>query len=262
MVHKIGEAKLQHLLMDSFIDDALSVSNFTVADWLEQRYHMLKTTLRRPHLAHVAKNCFGSNPLNWLLQRVPHNLLDESDVTTAVAHCVSLDNFRGAVLLLNNFHFHDSPDVRTMWDAVLCSLPRADIYSAQQLAVGRFTPSQVAESLTTRFVTVHSSKTAKWLIGEYNLTAQQLKANNNSLLFQLIRGSKTSCADWFIRNFAVTLPEVLLMFEKQSSSHIDFPSRETQISEMRLSTWKMLLQRFPGITAETVRQHCMRVPRR
>ncbi|KAH3723182.1 hypothetical protein Pelo_18116 [Pelomyxa schiedti] len=183
---------------------------------------------------------------------------NESDVTTAVAHCVSLDNFRGAVLLLNNFHLHDSPDVRTMWEAVLRSLPRADISSAQQLAVGRFTPPQVAESLTTRFVTVHSSKTAKWLIGKYNLTAQQLKANNNSLLFQLIRGSKTSCADWFIRNFAVTLPEVLLMFEKQSSSHIDFPSRETQITEMRLSTWKMLLQRFPGITAETVRQHCMR----
>ncbi|KAH3722736.1 hypothetical protein Pelo_18559 [Pelomyxa schiedti] len=60
------------------------------------------------------------------------------------------------------------------------------------------------------------------------------------------------------QNFTVTLPEVLLMFEKQSSSHIDFPSCETQISEMRLSTWKMLLQRFPGITAETVRQHCMR----
>ncbi|KAH3698882.1 hypothetical protein Pelo_19724 [Pelomyxa schiedti] len=77
MVHKIGEAKLPHSLMDSLIDDALSVSNFAVADWLEQRYHMLKTTLRRPHLAHVAKNCFGSHPLNWLLQRVPHNLLDD-----------------------------------------------------------------------------------------------------------------------------------------------------------------------------------------
>ncbi|KAH3758636.1 hypothetical protein Pelo_9547 [Pelomyxa schiedti] len=56
----------------------------------------------------------------------------------------------------------------------------------------------------------------------------------------LIASNKTSCAEWFIHTFHVTLNEVVAMAQKRRMGR-----------RINVSMWRMLLHVFPGMTGTT-----------
>ncbi|KAH3767198.1 hypothetical protein Pelo_907 [Pelomyxa schiedti] len=91
------------------------------------------------------------------------------------------------------------------------------------------------------------NKVTKWFIVHYALESEQVKANNNWVLFKLIAMGKNHCAEWTMKNFAVTCPEVVTMMNKWG---VTCPHLSAD-----LRTWQLLLRNFPSLTPDVVRDH-------
>ncbi|KAH3714066.1 hypothetical protein Pelo_19426 [Pelomyxa schiedti] len=93
-----------------------------------------------------------------------------------------------------------------------------------------------------------SSKIVKWFIVHYTLENEQVKANDNLVLFRLISNHHSHCADWLIHRFGVTFTEVVTMMNRWKRS-CSFTGD--------LRTWQLLLRNFPSLTPDVVRDHLM-----
>ncbi|KAH3732370.1 hypothetical protein Pelo_16795 [Pelomyxa schiedti] len=239
-------------VLERSIENSLCMGNIVVANWLEATYHQPDCTAcdykgMYPKLEVVANFSHGCGSLKWVLEHVPVEHIDKHQVIQSVKACLRHFNFSGATFLLERFHIlSDSITATRMWDIVLASALGADLNSAKQMvSLGEFSQSQVADSLSELFNEVRSSKVAKWLIEHYHLTADQVKANENELLFKLLSCSKTSCARWLITKFHITLTELCES------------NKTNNLGGIKFSTWKMLLKQFPDITADSVRAKFM-----
>ncbi|KAH3714272.1 hypothetical protein Pelo_19220 [Pelomyxa schiedti] len=69
------------------------------------------------------------------------------------------------------------------------------------------------------------------------------KANHSVVLYGLLVSNKKGCAEWLIDSFGICLDDVLSMFKKWGRSG----SRQA----LSLSTWRMILNKFPELDCET-----------
>ncbi|KAH3763808.1 hypothetical protein Pelo_4327 [Pelomyxa schiedti] len=243
--HPKNAKNLPPAVMRQSIKMALYRGNLAVADWLETTGHCRVT---KSLLDDELTRYWRTEVFHWFLERVPN--IKEHLVAKAVNYCLlnASPNIGGALILLKTCNLDHHRNL-AMWRTVVEALPSVDLSSAQQLsALGHFTREQVARSFATS-KSVLSAKVVKWAIESFHLEARQVKANNNSLLFALIVRSKTSCAEYFVRKFNVTLKELLDMFTKRSLGGLS----------VSLTMWRMLLRQFPGITAEIVKENLMSV---
>ncbi|KAH3765090.1 hypothetical protein Pelo_3037 [Pelomyxa schiedti] len=91
------------------------------------------------------------------------------------------------------------------------------------------------------------SDTIRWLVENFNLAPGHIKANTNFLLFRLLMENKKGCAEWLIDSFKISLKEVLTIFARYG--------RQTTITgnkELHISTWRMLLNKFPQLECDSV----------
>ncbi|KAH3742809.1 hypothetical protein Pelo_15794 [Pelomyxa schiedti] len=247
------------------IESALEYTNFAVADWLEATYHLTKRPTEREEgparcmkqlvlhdVARLKLQPLRDSPaaLKWFLRHVPVGSIERDEAIQAVQRCLKLREVKKALFLLETFHLPRGTQTQRMWNKVLKSIPGTDFSTAPQLAkLGNFTESDMAQILPEALYfhdlkwSVHSSKVLKWLIESYNVTAEQVKANENVMLSTLITKSKTGAAEWLIKKFHITLPEVLGMHKPEYISE-----------SARLSTWRMLLRVYPEMTADNVRE--------
>ncbi|KAH3744985.1 hypothetical protein Pelo_13618 [Pelomyxa schiedti] len=117
------------------------------------------------------------------------------------------------------------------------------------LSHANFSSEVVAKGLSTSSG-VCSGKVVKWLIRNFQLDSQHIKANRNHLLAMLLLWGKVKCAEWLIHKFNVTLDEI-----PQAARQI---TRDPQ-RDFPLRAWKMLLHVFPKITAAFVKKHLMKL---
>ncbi|KAH3761072.1 hypothetical protein Pelo_7078 [Pelomyxa schiedti] len=214
-------------LLDSSLDEALCLGNVNVADWLEEKYHLIERLTQRScgGIKLTSATYCGCDSLQWLFQHVSTETFGLADVRQAVW-----------------FHIPHDTDSEEMWKHVLLAIPNADIYSAQQLAsIGQFSQSQMAYSITYPTSGVRSSKVVKWVIQNYDITGNQVREYENHLLAHLITKSKTNCCQWLIHRFNITLAEIIELMPK---------SRKLSMlcCHTKVSLWIMLLDTFPEIT--------------
>ncbi|KAH3762711.1 hypothetical protein Pelo_5442 [Pelomyxa schiedti] len=206
---------------------ALLAENLAIADFLDETFHVEANKGPKRLLNCVEAN-YSCEALNWFLQHVPTESVEEEDVMQAIELAIKEGRWenRDALLLLKKFHISHHKRMRK---PALTVVVTADISTAKQFASEwGFSQSEVAEVLASEECKLSSSKVVRWLIGHYGLSAHQVKANNNTLLHKLIKGNKVSCAEWLIRTFDITLHE--------------------------FSAWMMLLRCFPEITPDIVRE--------
>ncbi|KAH3764801.1 hypothetical protein Pelo_3334 [Pelomyxa schiedti] len=183
-----------------------------------------------------------------VLQRIPKESIDVTEVAPAVRACLDNDNYDGTLYLLNSFQLpHDQANLA--WKALSLYAPRVDFSSAQQIAW--WSQSGVASSLCQH--SFSSTKAVKWLVESNHLQLCQLQNRaNSSLLMQLVSHSKTSTAEWLIRKFNIPFPQVRAIFMKMNT---------WSVGKISLAMWKMLHRMFPEeITGDLAREslHVMR----
>ncbi|KAH3762051.1 hypothetical protein Pelo_6111 [Pelomyxa schiedti] len=228
----------RNITVPDMLCKALGAHNMAVANWLQERYHNIMGS-EKVELSAVAHALdYGYKPLEWLVNRLLPRIPDEGDLMNAVVNCLRKKNFPGALFLLKKFDIPHSEDTNEMWDTVLLYAAEYDFKSISEIyALLMPTQSQAGKSLSVHML---SSKSVKWVVETYHLNAEDIKRKNTiDLLQNLLR--KTNCAEWLIQRFDITLPQVLSVLAKAEGYLLPWI--------ISLSTWRMLLRRFPGISA-------------
>ncbi|KAH3743453.1 hypothetical protein Pelo_15138 [Pelomyxa schiedti] len=224
MVHHVA-GDLPPEIIDGSVRAALGAANLSVSTWLEDTYHYIERALKNTEdienawigLESVAERSYsGFAALEWFCQRVPVGRFEETEMAESVQRLLETGNLSGALYLLKKLH----------------------------IPLGNVTIRSQMKKLLRMAIGMADISSAKEIIAISEITQSQVKANTNHLFFQLLSFSKVGCAEWLIDNFYITLSEVINMPRDQL--HASF----RQIS---LPTWKMLLRKFPGLTAKVIR---------
>ncbi|KAH3744174.1 hypothetical protein Pelo_14433 [Pelomyxa schiedti] len=235
---------LPRSVIENGISDALASNNTKVVQWLKATYcRPPGGPVQYPTLADCAlSKAAWFDTLKQTVDHVPNEMINVSDVVAGVEICLKNSNYSGALYLLNTFHPRRDEN-SAMWNSLLLAVTKADFSSAKQMAeLGQFSQSDVVSIVSD----ANSTKLVKWLIESYHISAHQLTVHQNNMLLQnLVRQSRTGCTEWLIRKFHIQWNEVLLELE-----HIG----ENEKLRVSLLMWRMLLRLFPEITATLVRE--------
>ncbi|KAH3765756.1 hypothetical protein Pelo_2383 [Pelomyxa schiedti] len=231
---------------------ALGSNNTSVADWLEAEFHVMDSVNAMPGAAGGAFsnichdiNC-GVRGLQWFLSHATlHNVSEhvvQSQVSFFLFPCRT--SLHLVLLLLKSFNIQLSSETKRAACQLIFS--KANISQAKQLvASGDLSEADFLEALAHSHCYVKSGKVVKWVLQHFHLNEQQVKAKCNYLLALVILVNKTSCAEWIIHEFNVTLSEVAEM--NVSWGHNEVESR----------FWKMILRVFPQITASFAKKYML-----
>ncbi|KAH3764429.1 hypothetical protein Pelo_3727 [Pelomyxa schiedti] len=241
---------------------ALEYNNLEVAVWLDDSFHLMEeinadSKSLVPSFFQVCKSPIGIRGTKWFLQHISSfHMIPESSVVQVIKESL---NFELISLLLETFHLNTSlpkykwtePEVsRHLRTALLRGIPTIK-QCISWLGEDVMSQDFVAQLLTgakQMWVVGLSSKVVKWFIVHYALGSEQVKSNNNLVLFTLLSRGKNHCAEWIIKNFCVTFPEVAKMMKKWGGT-IHF--------RVDLRTWQLLHRNFPSLTPDVVRDHLM-----
>ncbi|KAH3757125.1 hypothetical protein Pelo_11039 [Pelomyxa schiedti] len=236
---------------------ALECNNMQIAEWLEDSFHIMdevKSDSETISCA-VVEVCSHSflgciKGVEWFLQHVPLHLIPEAVIVESIQKSPFIQL---SVYLLEMFHINA---IKYDWTSVRERESRLSILVTSPAEVKRlisllgkdiFSKELIAKLMTQGII--HSSKIMKWAICEYDLGSDQVKANSNELLFNRLKVGKNGMADWIIRSFGVTSQEMMTMVSRWASS--------SSAHSANLETWKLLLRHYPGLTADTVREHLL-----
>ncbi|KAH3745581.1 hypothetical protein Pelo_13030 [Pelomyxa schiedti] len=227
----------------------LRQSNTSVAEWLEKKFHVMDHVNSVPRLTdeifsdvHLLMS-EATGGIQWLLSNCTVTNISEKSVVDAIHHFIQ-QKAPGALLILLNIFDVSILSEKDKTDVVNAIASRGSVSQAKQIvSLVRFSSENVAQGLSHN--DVNSGKVVKWFIQQFHLNENQVKRNDNRLLHRLIEYNKTSCSEWLIRRFHVTLKE----FETMLDVHgIDS-------STSLVGTWKMLLRVYPEMTLSFVKQH-------
>ncbi|KAH3732704.1 hypothetical protein Pelo_16470 [Pelomyxa schiedti] len=238
---------------------ALECNNLEVAVWLDDSFHLMEEISADskslvPSFLEVWKNARGTTGTKWFLQHISSlQMIPESSVVQVLKES---RDFELISLLLETFHLNSSL-LKHIWKQTEMNvrLGEASVWGGipeikqwiSWMGEDAITKEYISQFLVVDDMWVGvSSKVMKWFIVHYALESEQVKANDNLVLFKLIYKGKNHCAEWIIKNFGVTYPEVIKMIAKwggRSPFRVD------------LRTWQLLLRNFPSLTPDVVRDH-------
>ncbi|KAH3761268.1 hypothetical protein Pelo_6908 [Pelomyxa schiedti] len=174
--------------------------------------------------------------------------VDESVIADCIEALVNAPSSRNATFLIEHFHVSEPKRSQLL---VRIMQQGGERYTLSQIkkfvSMGEFSKESVAKCLlkSVAAVKIESTKTAKWLISHFQLERQHITLDNNRIVLKLILEDKWSCAEWLINKFHITLDEFLRLKWEKCESHGEW---------IDLFTWKMILQVFPGLTADVIKE--------
>ncbi|KAH3767092.1 hypothetical protein Pelo_1041 [Pelomyxa schiedti] len=237
---------------------SLSINNITTASWLDESFGIMKHATTTPFgvgsvFVRVCKHITQERRIEgvkWILNHPGMSRVEERLIVKAVRHLVFKKNLSVTpLLIIEKFPLISEPTRTEVLIGVLQESVQGDTITQVKkvISMDEFTKESVAQCLANPELNVFGSmKALKWLITHFQLEREHIALNNNTLLQNLLKHRKASCAEWVINRFHITLDEVLLLTWEPSP-----------FTESDLFTWHMMLRVFPGITAETVKQHWM-----
>ncbi|KAH3759376.1 hypothetical protein Pelo_8854 [Pelomyxa schiedti] len=238
--------------------EALACSNTSIADWLEETFHVMETVNATPLCTAETLGsilCKGKwsgqeciEGLKWFVSHAnPKNFFEQS-LPKAIEDARCHDNLNLYLALSNIFNIKPTNNLHATLSGAIGFYGLSDV--KQLVSLMNFSASDVASDISESIICcVQSGKAVKWLVQEFNLTEEQIRMNGNHLLFILICSSKTKCTEWLIHKFNITLSEVATMWDTKYDPGSGISTK--------VSTWKMLLSLFPEMTPELVCQHFM-----
>ncbi|KAH3764731.1 hypothetical protein Pelo_3394 [Pelomyxa schiedti] len=247
--------ELQQLLCWS-----LAFNNLKTANWIDDTFHVMdeiNTTsgaiqgALKEICSHFMFRAEYVDGLQWFLGRRATLDLDESAIVDIAQ---SANSLAVTLLLLRVFPVNGAKYTGMLDRTLKRAVSSGCCEQVKQLVtlLGRetFTTQSVQSILTEQThpkvwdIENFSSKTVKWLIKEYHLDSDQVKANSNFLLYNRLMFGKNHCAEWIIHSFDVTLQEVTEMMKMWG--------RFQMTPWTDLDTWRMLHRHFPSLTAEAI----------
>ncbi|KAH3723122.1 hypothetical protein Pelo_18174 [Pelomyxa schiedti] len=201
--------------------EALRCNNVLIAEWLENTFHLLEDIARwrdpSDFFLYVCKQGLVSSGVSGVLWAQSHIALSQVSVKAAEdgIEWNFLYRHLTLVLLLLKTFSASSVSIRLRPTAVSVIVECGDISQAKQIIMHgcAYSAEHIARGLT-HAPSVHSGKVVQWMINTFNLTEEQVKANDNHLLYKLIEKGKAKHVVWLIHKFYVTLDEVVRMNER------------------------------------------------
>ncbi|KAH3744328.1 hypothetical protein Pelo_14262 [Pelomyxa schiedti] len=238
-------------ICDSF-SSSLAHNNTSIASWLDETFHILNRLSSNGNfssssiLVTLCKKIgyyeSKAGGMAWFLNHTSTTKgVDEAVIVNCIELLLDKAAFQAAMLLLEHFHISD-PKRNQLLERFLyrCVLGGHISTAKEIISMGELSKESVAKCLVDS-AEVKSTKVAKWLINHFQLERQHIALDK--MLFKLIKWGQGSCVEWLINKFHITLDEFLhLKWEKESQNWID------------LFTWKMILQVFPGLTADMIKE--------
>ncbi|KAH3757714.1 hypothetical protein Pelo_10499 [Pelomyxa schiedti] len=236
---------------------ALAKGNIAIASWLDETFNILKLVISASApkvetgsmLLRVCKEMeeFEARVegIEWLLNRLGTIGVQESFIVDSVEELLfHTKSAAAAMFLIDKFSISDPRRSELMFPLLNESVQSEPISHIKRIiSMGEFSKETVAPCLKNP-IGVQSAKTVRWLITHFRLDREDITQDNNCLLFRMLSWRQKTCAEWLITNFHITLEEVLSFTWEPSNDLV----------EMDLSTWKMILRMFPGITAPMIKE--------
>ncbi|KAH3767713.1 hypothetical protein Pelo_411 [Pelomyxa schiedti] len=186
--------------------------------------------------------------IEWFVGRLTSSVALDNDSALKVLEAATLKRPKAILFLLKWFHIPPSiwadSDNKELLGKLLQCVAQWSLSAVKELtSLLPFSAEDVARGLTSvPSVMYLCSDAVRWLVGQYNLTASHIKANHNVLLFQFILSNKKGCAEWLIDSFGISLIDVMSMFILWGTSDKE--------KLLHLSTWRMILNKFPGLDCD------------
>ncbi|KAH3745570.1 hypothetical protein Pelo_13019 [Pelomyxa schiedti] len=224
---------------------SLSRSNTSIAEWLEKKFHVMDHVNSVPRLTDEtftkvcsSPNGSGIGGIQWFISNCAVTNISERTVIDAIRFFSTEKKILPMLLLLKTFEVSIVSD-NDKANMVHIIVSRGNLPQAKQI-VSRvsFSSENVAQGLSQGGR--KSGKVVKWFIQQFHLNESQVKRNDNRLLFKLIDGNKTSCAEWLIRKFHI-------------GAMTDMHGIDASVS--LVCTWKMLLRVFPEMTLSFAKRY-------
>ncbi|KAH3743709.1 hypothetical protein Pelo_14894 [Pelomyxa schiedti] len=237
---------------------SLSRNNTRIANWLEETYSVMNginsqgSSCVAKALLEICKVLtFGEEKLagiEWFVARLTAAELDSDSALEVLDQAATAKRHKSILFIIKAFHIQPSNFVsnrrRYLLAKLLQCVAQWSLSAVKELtSLLPFSSEDVAHALSSDRIVFLCSDVVRWLAEQYHLTASHIKANHNVVLYQLILSNKNSCAGWLIDYFGICLEEVVDMFMKwgQSNSH----------RRLYLSTWRMILNKFPELSCDT-----------
>ncbi|KAH3745139.1 hypothetical protein Pelo_13459 [Pelomyxa schiedti] len=239
--------------LEDALKESISNNNASIADWLEEHYHIIDViaSSHRVHvvLLHICRGLFSDkvDGLNWFLHHIETPIVDEhflEGIVTALEECQ-----RKALLLMTKVFYAQMQKFPELLLRVLSASLAGTLSQVKEFIsdINTFTGNDVAQCLTSS--RVFSSKVIKWLVSQFNLDSTHIKHNHNALLYRVLSQGKRKCAEWILDSFDISFDEFMDMISNWCTI--------SRFHNIDLQLWKMILRKFPLLTAEIIRDKMM-----
>ncbi|KAH3731855.1 hypothetical protein Pelo_17316 [Pelomyxa schiedti] len=243
---------------------ALNSRNIEVSEWLAASFHVMEAVNSSTE---VAENCLVDlcrgygvyedrvKGLEWFLQHLSSSQASKIRMTCiheAISHSLEISGVNCVAVLLEMFPAFEPHRDQTQFEKIVIEFLMCGLKAFQWLCSrpcsATFTPEFVGNCLTSMSFHPLSSKLVKWVICEFNVQYTQIKANNNLLLFRLLKRQMNRCAQWLIDSFDIPLDDVVAIAQLASGT----------FDSIDLAGWHMILNHYgPTIDATLIRKHLM-----
>ncbi|KAH3722962.1 hypothetical protein Pelo_18331 [Pelomyxa schiedti] len=219
---KLGLAEIQ-----SSLERALRWNNTAIANWLESTFGVMGAVNSDPEapgamLDQICKE-FGDykdglDGLLWFLQHLTHpEQITATSVHKAITSALSYFRLNFVLHLLEVFpNCKPQAGDTKLLESLLSIFLRWGHAKLRKFATlfdcSLFTREMVTRRMTGEPFRAFSTKSVKWAITQFHLEDIHIKRNHNSLLYSILLRKKTSCVEWLIDSFGITMDEVIEMF--------------------------------------------------
>ncbi|KAH3766930.1 hypothetical protein Pelo_1200 [Pelomyxa schiedti] len=243
------EPRLTRKQLNECLASSLARNNTSVADWLENTFHLMDKVNASPTVTNEVllklfscKLADGTAGIQWFLSQCVLSNIREGVVIKGVEDLLQRGCISSAIILLDTF---DVPPIGHCYWISNISVSQAK----EVLSRGKFSLEHIADTFSA-CESPQSGKVVKWFVQQFHLDESEHVTIDN-LLIQLMASNKRSCLEWLIRKFHVTLTQFGRIYESRATL---FTSIWTSID-----TWKMLMRVFPEMTASFAMEHLREV---
>ncbi|KAH3766940.1 hypothetical protein Pelo_1161 [Pelomyxa schiedti] len=236
----------EHVL-DS-LQRALSRNNADIADWIDSTFKATNALISTPDRLSTTflnvchRTTKGVDGVKWLMLHID---ISQVPVAWVEKKLIGIWSMQVLFMLIKAFNISLQTNLKLRRHVLSVVLSNGTIYDVRQLqSITVLTVEDVAEFIYQgRYLTVSTSKTAKWLVTHVGLEVLKQRGLPFKLLEDVLYRDNAQCTMWLIDTLDIQIEPIL------QSLHPHCPS-------MALRTWKQLVSRCPSMNAETIRAKC------
>ncbi|KAH3731641.1 hypothetical protein Pelo_17525 [Pelomyxa schiedti] len=222
---------------------SLSHNNTSVADWLDNIFHLMDKVNASPTVTNeVLLSLFsrkwidGTAGIQWFLSHCVLTNIREGVVSKGVEDLLHRGCISSAIILLDTFDLPPIGDCYN-WISNLSVLQAKEVLSR-----GKFSMERIVDTFSA-CESPQSGKVVNWFVQQFHLDESE-KVTIDNLLIELMASNKRSCVEWLIRKFHVTLTQFGRIYDGREFN-----------PKISIETWKMLMRVFPEMTASFAMEH-------